>query len=88
MLVIGLAVSAIEYLSQQPEVLDIERTLTYEPMMKFLKPFLINGLSSSALVDEFYANGSTLLTDFWGLLGAGQVVAVADTGVMIQNCYL
>eukprot|EP00475_Leptophrys_vorax_P010225 TRINITY_DN16897_c0_g1_i1.p1 TRINITY_DN16897_c0_g1~~TRINITY_DN16897_c0_g1_i1.p1 ORF type:complete len:1018 (-),score=254.39 TRINITY_DN16897_c0_g1_i1:71-2839(-) len=82
-----LAASAIEFLSQQPEVLDIERKLEYEPMMKYLKPMVLNGLNNATAVDNFYASGGSLLTDSNFLVGTGQVIAMADTGIMAQNCY-
>jgi hypothetical protein len=83
-----LAASAIEYMSLQPDVLDIERKLEYEPLMKYLKPLVINNLNSTEDVDSFYASGGNLLTDYNFLLGTGQVIAMADTGIQVQNCYL
>jgi hypothetical protein len=85
---LGLAASAVEYLSLQPEVLDLERTLSYEPMMKFLKPLVINGIEVPADVDAFIANSSQLLHEFWGLTGSSQVVGIADTGITREHCYL
>eukprot|EP00475_Leptophrys_vorax_P029965 TRINITY_DN4444_c0_g1_i2.p1 TRINITY_DN4444_c0_g1~~TRINITY_DN4444_c0_g1_i2.p1 ORF type:complete len:971 (-),score=223.87 TRINITY_DN4444_c0_g1_i2:110-3022(-) len=82
-----LAAAAVEYLSSQVDVLDIERQLQYEPLMKYLKPVVVNGLTSSADVDSFYATGGSLLTDYNSLTGSGQIIAMADTGVQALNCY-
>jgi hypothetical protein len=83
----GVADDFIGYLTNLPYVLDLEKKLEYKPFMKSLKPYVINGLTTTEEVNQFYAAGTELLTEAKALTGSSQIIGMADTGVN-SHCLL
>jgi hypothetical protein len=61
--------------------MDVEKKLEYKPFLKWAKPYVINGLTTTQEVNDFYTKGLQLLTEAKGITGSTQTIAMADTGV-------
>jgi hypothetical protein len=81
-----------DFLIQLPFVQFIEREIHFVPRMKFIKPFVLNGIQvTQSIVDSYYdgSRSGELFTDFVPLTGYNQTIGVADSGLTSpSHCFL
>jgi hypothetical protein len=59
----------------------------FVPRLKWVKPLVLDGLQATLEINNAYSEKS-LLTDYLGLTGEGEVIGLGDTGVRTENCFL
>ena len=74
--------SALEWLSEQPEVMWVERKAHYYPLMSGAKRLIIDGPSK-----ESAASDMPSISKHLGLDGSGQIIGVADSGLDWDSCF-
>eukprot|EP00475_Leptophrys_vorax_P028525 TRINITY_DN4133_c0_g1_i1.p1 TRINITY_DN4133_c0_g1~~TRINITY_DN4133_c0_g1_i1.p1 ORF type:complete len:971 (-),score=232.26 TRINITY_DN4133_c0_g1_i1:69-2948(-) len=77
-------VKAAKFLSNVPFVQFVERSIHFVPRLKWVKPFVFNGIKATKYNVDGYYNGtySDLFVPYSiALTGLNQVIGIADTGM-------